>query len=91
MIRQGSPLLDFGEKRELAEIMPGPVIDQLLALPKKRRMEIAERLWLSAVDEAAEVVPAKHKRVVAERLAGYRAGKSKPIPHAELMRRLSAR
>lgn len=31
-----------------------------------------------------------HRAILDERLASYLAGKSKPIPHAELMRRLRA-
>ena len=60
----------------------------LLRLPKKRKMEIAERLWLSATDERTAPVPAAHKKIVATRFADYRAGKSVPIPHTELMRKL---
>ena len=63
----------------------------LLRLPKKRKMEIAERLWLSAIDERSAPVPAAHKQIVATRLADYRSGKSVPIPHAELMRKLRAK
>jgi len=51
-------------------------------------LEIAESLWLSVADEETMPVPAKHRKVLDERLASYRTGKSKPIPHVELMRRL---
>ena len=71
--------------------MPTATIDSLLRLPKKRKMEIAERLWLSAVDERTAAVPAAHKKIIAARLADYRAGKSIPVPHAELMRQLRAK
>ena len=67
-----------------------PSVSALLGLPKRQRLEIAERLWLSAADETSLAVPAGHKRVLDERLANYRAGKSKPVPHEELMRRLRA-
>lgn len=70
--------------------MPTPSIDLLLKLPKKRRMEIAERLWLSAVDEQDAVVPIEHKQTVAARLAAYRSGETQPVDHAELMRKLRA-
>lgn len=63
----------------------------LLRLPKKRKMEIAERLWLSTTDERTAPVPAAHKKIAASRLADYRSGKSVPIPHAELMRKLRDR
>jgi len=65
-------------------------LPELLRLPKKRRMEIAERLWLSVADEEKMPVPPAHRSILDERLASYRAGKSKVITHAELMRRLRA-
>jgi len=71
--------------------MSTAAIDQLLRLPRKRKMEIAERLWLSAADEKTAPVPVEHKKIVTERLGAYRAGKSKPLPHAELMRKLRAK
>ena len=63
----------------------------LLRLPKKRKMEIAERLWLSVTDERTARVPAVHKQIVSTRLADYRSGKTVPIPHAEFMRKLRAK
>ena len=69
--------------------MPSP-LPALLRLPKKRRLEIAEQLWLSVADEEKMPVPAAHRAILDERLASYRAGKSKVITHAELMRRLRA-
>jgi hypothetical protein len=51
-------------------------------------MEIAERLWASVENEADTPVPAEHRVILDRRLADYRSGKSKPISHAELMRRL---
>ena len=69
--------------------MPSP-LPALLRLPKKRRMEIAEQLWLSVADEEKMPVPAAHRAVLDKRLADYRSGKSKVITHAELMRRLRA-
>lgn len=68
--------------------MSSVVIADLLRLPKRKRLEIAERLWLSAPDEAAMPVPAAHKPVLKKRLADYNAGASQPISHAELMRRV---
>lgn len=69
-------------------IMSSAVIADLLRLPKRKRLEIAERLWLSAADEAAMPVPATHKHVLKKRLADYKSGVSQPISHAELMRRV---
>lgn len=71
--------------------MPTATIDTLLRLPKKRKLEIAERLWLSVTDERTTRVPADHKRVVATRLADYRSGKPIPVSHDKLMRKLRDR
>jgi putative addiction module component (TIGR02574 family) len=68
--------------------MATEVVSSLLALPKRKRLEIAERLWLSVADERDMPVPQDHKKVIDERLTRYRSGKSKPISHDELMRRL---
>jgi putative addiction module component (TIGR02574 family) len=62
----------------------------LLRLPRRKRMEIAERLWLSVADEASLPVPEEHKRILNQRLADYKSGKTIPITHAELMRRVRA-
>jgi putative addiction module component (TIGR02574 family) len=56
----------------------------------RKRLEIAESLWLSVADEETMPVPETHMKILETRLAAYRSGKSKPIPHAELMRRLRA-
>jgi Putative addiction module component len=71
--------------------MPTDTMDALMRLPKKRKMEIAQSLWLSAADERTAPVPAIHKKTIATRLADYQAGQSVPIPHAELMRKLRAK
>ena len=68
--------------------MAAETVSALLRLPKRRRLEIAESLWLSVADEQKMPVPKTHKRILDERLTRYRAGKSKPISHDELMRRL---
>ena len=70
--------------------MPAQSVTSLLRLPKRKRLELAESLWLSVADEEKMPVPEKHRKVLDERLASYRAGKSKPISHEELMRRLRA-
>ena len=54
--------------------MTTDTMDSLLRLSKKRKMEIAERLWLSVADERTVRVPAAHKKIVASRLADYQAG-----------------
>jgi putative addiction module component (TIGR02574 family) len=68
--------------------MSSESVASLLRLPKRKRLEIAESLWLSVADEEKMPVPASHKKVLDERWAAYRSGKSRPISHEELMRRL---
>lgn len=46
---------------------------------------------LSVADERPARVLVAHKKIVATRLADYRSGKSVPIPHADLMRKLRAK
>lgn len=70
--------------------MASEPVSSLLRLPKRKRLEIAESLWLSVADEEKMPVPAAHKKVLDERLAAYRSGRSKPISHEELMRRLKS-
>ena len=60
----------------------------LLQLPQRKRLEIAERLWHSVAKESDLPIPAKHKRILDQRLADYKSGTSKPISHTELMRRV---
>ena len=60
----------------------------LLRLPKRKRLEIAESLWLSVADEEKMPVPERHKKVLDARLADYHNRKSVPISHEELMQRL---
>jgi putative addiction module component (TIGR02574 family) len=67
-----------------------PTLPELLRLPKKRRLEIAERLWASVAEEEKMPVPAEHRAIIDKRLADYSSGKSKPISIAELMRRVRA-
>lgn len=66
-------------------------VKELLSLPKKERMAIAEKLWLSVVDESTMPVPAAHKKIIEERLANYKSGTSVPVPHSEMMSRLRSR
>ncbi len=70
--------------------MPPAMLPALLQLPKRKRLEIAERLWLSIADESSLSVPTDHKGILKQRLADYRSGKSKTVSHAELMRRVRA-
>jgi putative addiction module component (TIGR02574 family) len=63
---------------------------EIFQLPQRKRLELAERLWLSVADEASMPVPESHKRILRKRMADYKAGRIKAISHAELMRRVRA-
>jgi putative addiction module component (TIGR02574 family) len=70
--------------------MSAEAISDLMRLPARRRLAIAERLWLSVADEQKMPVPEDHKRILRKRLADYRAGRSKVISHRDMMRRLGS-
>jgi putative addiction module component (TIGR02574 family) len=70
--------------------MSEEAISNLMRLPIRRRLAIAERLWLSAADEQKMPVPEDRKRILRKRLADYRAGRSKVISHRDMMRRLGS-
>ena len=70
--------------------MPFQSVSTLLRLPKRERLEIAERLWLSVADEEKMLLPERDKKILDTRLADYRSGKSRAISHEELMLRLRA-
>ncbi len=60
----------------------------LLKLPSKKRMELAEQLWLSVAEDASLPVTPEHARTIRSRLANYRAGNAKVVSHDELMKRV---
>lgn len=62
----------------------------LMRLPARERLAIAESLWVSVADEEKMPVPEEHKRILRKRLADYRAGRSKAVSHAEMMRRFQS-
>ncbi|MEI6340120.1 MAG: addiction module protein [Verrucomicrobiota bacterium] len=66
-------------------------VEPPLRLPKKERMEVAERLWLSVEDEQRMPIPAEHKKIINQRLENYQTGKSVPMAHAEMMKRLRSK
>lgn len=70
--------------------MSPEALSDLMRLPARQRLAIAERLWISVADEEKMPVPEGHKRILRKRLADYRAGRSKVIPHRDMMRRLGA-
>ena len=61
---------------------------QLKKLPKRQRLQLAEELWLSSVDDTSPV-SAAHKKTLDSRWSAYQAGKVSRISLAELERRLA--
>ena len=61
---------------------------ELKKLPKKRRLQLADELWLSGVDDSTPVSPA-HKNLLDARWRSYKSGRTKRITLAELERRLA--
>lgn len=59
----------------------------LARLPKNKRMQLADELWLSGVDDKAKV-PSWHREILDQRWAAYKSGKVKSISLEELERRL---
>lgn len=60
----------------------------LAKLPKRKRLQLAEELWFSAVDDSSPV-STRHRSVLDERWHAYQKGQAKRITLAELERRLS--
>ena len=57
----------------------------LQKLPRRKQAELAEELWISAMDDR-DAPTADQKRILDERMAAYRSGKDKGLSRAELMR-----
>jgi putative addiction module component (TIGR02574 family) len=68
--------------------MSSSTIEDLLQLPKKKRLEIAEKLWLSVADEEKMPVPEAHQKILRRRLGDYRAGRERVLSHDALMRQV---
>jgi putative addiction module component (TIGR02574 family) len=60
---------------------------KLTKLPRRQRLELAEELWFSGVDDSFSVGRIE-REILDERWKAYRAGKSKRISLDELERRL---
>jgi putative addiction module component (TIGR02574 family) len=58
-----------------------------MKLPKHQRLQLAEGIWFSVMDDATSV-PSGHKKILDERWSAYRNGKAKRISRRELERRL---
>jgi putative addiction module component (TIGR02574 family) len=68
--------------------MSTDALTELMKLPSRQRLAIAEQLWLSVADEESMPVPDEHRRIVKDRLERYRTGQAKVLTHAELLRRV---
>jgi len=55
--------------------------------PRRQRAELAEELWISAMDDR-NAPTSEQKEILDERMAAYRSGKDKGISRAELIRRI---
>ena len=62
----------------------------LTKLPKRQRLELAEELWLSGVDDALPV-NTRHRAILDERWNAYQKGRVKRMTLSELDRRLSSK
>ena len=63
---------------------------ELMKLPGRQKLALADALWQAGVSDSAPV-PAKQKKLLDSRWAEYRAGKTKRIGLDELERRLAKR
>ena len=60
----------------------------LTKLAKRQRLELAEELWFSGVDDDLPV-SARHRATLDERWSAYQKGRAKRLTLSELERRLS--
>ena len=63
---------------------------ELTQLSKRQRMQLAQELWASGVDDSLPAGPA-HRKILDERWSAYQTGKIRRIPMNELERRLARR
>jgi hypothetical protein len=61
---------------------------ELRKLPKQKRFELAEELWLSGINDALPASAAQ-KKLLNDRWTGYRSGTARRITLAELERRVA--
>ena len=62
----------------------------LAKLPKRQRLELAEELWFSGVDDALPV-STRHRAILDERWSAHQKGRVKRVTLSELERRLSGK
>ena len=60
----------------------------LTKLPKRQRLELAEELWFSGVDDGLPV-GARHRAMLDERWSEYQKGRVKRLTLSELERRVA--
>ncbi len=61
---------------------------ELLKLPDRQKLELADALWQAGISDTTPVTT-QQKRLLDSRWAAYRAGKTKRITLDELDRRLA--
>ena len=64
---------------------------KLKGLPARQKLLLAEELWFAGVSDESLPVPGSHKKLLAERMAAYKAGSMKTISVGELKRRLGVK
>ena len=62
----------------------------LARLPKRKRMQLADELWLSCVDDRSKTAK-RHQDTLEERWSAYRGGMVKRVSLKELEGRLEKR
>lgn len=61
---------------------------ELARLPKAKRMQLADELWLSSIGDS-NAVPRWHQETLDQRWSDYQAGKTKRLTLKELEQRLA--
>ena len=60
----------------------------LTKLPKRQRLQLAEALWFSGLDDNLPV-SARHRTILDERWSAYQKGRAKRVSLSELEQRLA--
>ena len=64
---------------------------KLKELPARQKLQLAEELWFDGVSDRTLPVPRWHKKILAERMAAYKAGTLKTLSVGEMKRRLGVK
>ncbi len=64
---------------------------KLKELPAREKLKLAEELWFEGLSDDALPVAPWHKKILAERMAAYKAGTLKTLTVREMKRRLGVK